>query len=589
MTTFLRTSDATETAAPQLLTLAAGDTLIVTREATLVCTSGFVVNAAGTSSMFLNGELIGTGPVINATGGGHEISIGSDGLLNSLDSISAVIGIAGGGNTLVNDGEIVSTAAGASGILVAAGANRIDNSGTVSAVRAGIEVAGGGNRISNAGTIEAQNGSALVIINPQTGNIIRNTGTLASLSETAPVVLIGDAGSFTNSRFVNNGIVAGGGSVFNDGTAFEGGDGSNLVANRGRIEGDVLLGAGDDEFDNRHGVLFGTASGGAGSDKLRGGAGAERFAGAEGDDALTGADGDDTLQGGASTAARDDRTSLDQGTGGDFLNGGAGADRLDGGEGLDFASYAQAKSGVRVSLIAQGSNTGEAAGDILSGVEGLFGSRHADVLTGNDSDNTIFGGGGDDRMIGRGGNDMYVVTATGTEIVESANGGVDTIFTLVSMVMPDHVERLFVDEVQAPITVDGNDLDNFIKGGFQGPNRINGKEGNDTLRGGFSVDEFVFDTALNEAANVDTITGFASPTSTIFLDDAIFIGLALGRITAGELKFGTAAVDGNDHIIYDPSTGDLFFDADGKNGVGEIQFARLDPGLTLTAFDFVVF
>jgi Ca2+-binding RTX toxin-like protein len=51
---------------------------------------------------------------------------------------------------------------------------------------------------------------------------------------------------------------------------------------------------------------------------------------------------------------------------------------------------------------------------------------------------------------------------------------------------------------------------------------------------------------------------------------------------------GTAAGDGDDRIIYDQATGNLYFDADGNDATAQILFATLDTKPALTQLDFVV-
>lgn len=94
--------------------------------------------------------------------------------------------------------------------------------------------------------------------------------------------------------------------------------------------------------------------------------------------------------------------------GDDILIGGQGADALDGGAGIDTASYANAKSGVKVSLVAGAVNTGDALGDTFIGIENLSGSKFKDTLTGDDAINRISGGKQADVLTGNGGTDIFV-------------------------------------------------------------------------------------------------------------------------------------------------------------------------------------
>ena len=48
------------------------------------------------------------------------------------------------------------------------------------------------------------------------------------------------------------------------------------------------------------------------------------------------------------------------------------------------------------------------------------------------------------------------------------------------------------------------------------------------------------------------------------------------------------AGDASDRIIYETGTGNLFFDADGTGVGARVQFAVLNPGLSLTNTDFLV-
>jgi serralysin len=219
------------------------------------------------------------------------------------------------------------------------------------------------------------------------------------------------------------------------------------------------------------------------------------------------------------------------------LVGGRGADALDGRDGFDFARYDVSdggRSGVRASLAAAGFNTGDAAGDTYTSIEGLIGTRLHDRLTGDDGANALYGQAGNDRLIGNLGNDTII-------------GG------------------------------SGND-------------RLDGGYGNDRLTGESGRDSFVFSTTLNAAENVDRIRGFSVKNDTIRLDDAIFTAAgSAGVLKAAAFYRGAAAHDANDRIIYDRATGALYYDPDGTGAQEQVQFAQLNARLGLKNNDFLVF
>ncbi|MGO4839437.1 calcium-binding protein, partial [Rhizobiaceae sp. 2RAB30] len=112
------------------------------------------------------------------------------------------------------------------------------------------------------------------------------------------------------------------------------------------------------------------------------------------------------------------------------------------------------------------------------------------------------------------------------------------------------------------------------------------------LTGGAGSDNFVFNTGLNAATNVDRIVDFNVPQDTIRLDNAVMAGLGttLGILSAAKFWKSTSgtAHDADDRIIYETDTGKLFYDSNGKAAGGSVHFATLAPNLALTNADFVV-
>ena len=131
----------------------------------------------------------------------------------------------------------------------------------------------------------------------------------------------------------------------------------------------------------------------------------------------------------------------------------------------------------------------------------------------------------------------------------------------------------------------GNGDDRMI--GNRGDDLLDGGKGNDKETGGSGRDTFVFDTALSKHHNVDKITDFKVNHDLIGLGSGIFTAVG-AKLSKGEFHIGTKAHDANDHIIYDKTTGNLFYDKDGKGGAGQVQFATLDKGLNLSNHDFMV-
>lgn len=140
--------------------------------------------------------------------------------------------------------------------------------------------------------------------------------------------------------------------------------------------------------------LLSAVTGGAGNDVINGGVADDWLAGSAGDDVLAGNAGQDILIGGS---------------GNDILAGGAGADRLYGGDGMDTADYSASSSAVTIDLSNNANNTGgDAAGDLLFGIEAVTGSAGNDVLKGDSGSNRLLGGAGNDILEGGAGNDVLI-------------------------------------------------------------------------------------------------------------------------------------------------------------------------------------
>lgn len=216
-------------------------------------------------------------------------------------------------------------------------------------------------------------------------------------------------------------------------------------------------------------------------------------------------------------------------------------------------------------------------------------------------------------MIGGAGNDVYYVDSVNDQIIEGSNQGHDRISTtLTSYTIPNWVENLSFSGTAA-YTGMGNAVGNEIAGsingdtlfglggndrliGFGGNDTLNGGEGDDILQGGLGSDQltggtgadrFRFDTALS-LTNLDVITDFEHGVDRIELSRAVFAALGLGALSATAFVQGTAAQNADQRIIYDQTTGSLYYDADGDGAQAAVEFARVAPFTPLDAGDIFI-
>lgn len=128
--------------------------------------------------------------------------------------------------------------------------------------------------------------------------------------------------------------------------------------------------------------------------------------------------------------------------------------------------------------------------------------------------------------------------------------------------------------------------------GGSGADRLSGGAGSDRLQGGLGADRFIFDSAAT-ATDFDTIADFSrAQGDRIMLSRAVFAGLGSAKkLTADQFYAAagaTQAQDATDRIIYDNSTGTLYYDADGLGDVAAVAIAVLGtskhPGLAFDDF-----
>jgi hypothetical protein len=137
--------------------------------------------------------------------------------------------------------------------------------------------------------------------------------------------------------------------------------------------------------------------------------------------------------------------------------------------------------------------------------------------------------------------------------------------------------------------VNGGDGNDMLDGG-SGKDSLYGGLGKDKLIGGVAADKFVFSVKAG-AANADKIFDFGDGSDRIVLDHESFKGLKTGALS--DAKFyaapgATAAHDKSDRVVYDETTGRLYFDDDGPGGHVALLVATLASHASLSADDFII-
>ena len=310
--------------------------------------------------------------------------------------------------------------------------------------------------------------------------------------------------------------------------------------------------------------------GGAGNDTLLGRLGDDSFIGGGGDDVIKGARGADTVIHNITTDGADE-ISLDKGGDNVVVNAAAPTEvrltftsaEVGNGLGTDSGTLANQDGGLAVRMQAE------------DGSDGLTGP-----VTRVDDEGVTFTAGTGVTFDVR---DLVSGTARGNEfqVVKLGTDGDNTMF------FDDPSKATYINAGAGNDEVIGGNADDFLVGGV-GDDRLNAGLGADSMIGGAGADSFAFSTALGNG-NVDAVLDFAVADDTIELDKNVFAKIGKGALDADEFTIGTAAADGDSRIIYDQSTGSLFYDRDGSGGKFEaVEFAKLTAGLNLTEDDFRV-
>lgn len=318
------------------------------------------------------------------------------------------------------------------------------------------------------------------------------------------------------------------------------------------------------------------------NDEILGDANDNRIDGLGGDDVIESGGGNDTVDGGAGTNSMDGGPGTDtlvvNGTitsrtlvagiltvtgsrdGAAFTHNTANFEQvLENGELRSvafFAGQSAVNNVVSTTVIPETS--------VLAAVEAMIagrtlnGNARANALTGEATgDDDISGFGGPDTLRGLGGDDV-ILGGPGRDRIEGGDGN---------------------------DIVSGDGGNDNVSGG-SGDDEVSGGPGLDRLEGGPDRDTFLFLTPF--ARSADTVVDYN------VLQDSIVMSSTLVGLTAGPLPAAnfanstTGAIDADDRIIYNGTTGRLFFDRNGSAPGGQVLVAILPAGLVMTAAEITL-
>lgn len=279
----------------------------------------------------------------------------------------------------------------------------------------------------------------------------------------------------------------------------------------------------------------------AGDDKITGGFARDHLEGYDGNDKISGGQGDDLLEGGKGNdelLGSNGFDDIDGGAGDDVVSGGAGNDLIFGFDGNDTLSGNAGDDSI----------AGEAGDDNIKGGFGdddLEGGAGKDKLLGQQDDDLMGGGGAKDKLTGGEGNDE-LYGDKGDDVLKGSVGN---------------------------DSLDGGDNDDKLYGGA----------GGDLLRGGLGADEFHFQ---KQSDGADVVADFDTGGDKLVFNASGFDNMDQDF----DLVVGVdpTASSGKGTFLYDTSSQQLFWDADGKGGDAGVLVARLDDVASLSKDDFVI-
>lgn len=392
-------------------------------------------------------------------------------------------------------------------------------------------------------------------------------------------ILFGAGGGNKLNGGAGNDVLVLTGSVWQDFSSADGGDGNDFIALGTSIVGttpgnflvqwqqklsgltadqlqSVLVRQANAETSDTSTYTYYSARGGNGNDTVLGSESTDNITGGDGVDQLFGEGGNDNIRGDG---------------GNDIIYGGAGHDSMYGGLGDDL-------------IVGEAGNDVLYGGDYLAGGDG--GSDTLDAGSGNDK---LYGGIGDDYLIGGLGNDTldggsdfdvadYSYSSVGvtvnlaTGIATGASSDSDTITNIEAVIGSNYADMLI-----------GDALNNVLISGA-GDDVISGGMGNDGIDGGtgFDIANYNYSTSgVTVNLLTGTATGVPTDNDTLANIEAVigsnYNDVLIGNAFDNQLLGGAgndslaAGAGSDDYYMGNGSGEDIIFETDAEAGVDIIH------------------
>ena len=241
-------------------------------------------------------------------------------------------------------------------------------------------------------------------------------------------------------------------------------------------------------------------------------------------------------------------------------------------------------------LTVTGTSTADQLFDTANSLATLIGGDGIDTFNvrGIDTISDLGKGGADILSVSTGGIANANIDSAWTPTVDTINNGTMNINTSGLAVNLSAVNKgssgYKITDTGGATKLIGSALGDLIIGGT-GNDTLAGGLGNDTLTGNQGNNLLVFNTQPNNTTNVDLITDFVSGKDQLQFSKAVFTGLnsAAGTgngspLNVTEFVSSTIATQGttaSSHLIYNSTSGVLYYDADGNAAGAAVKVAIL--------------